>query len=131
MEGRLNILIVDDNKGFVRGLKMLLENFHSDKVNRIHTSYSGLQCFDILQKNKIDLIFMDYSMPGLNGADIAKRISNNFRYLKIIALTFHTEDIIVESMIYAGAHGYICKNELSIDLIGKHLDNARNSLMLL
>lgn len=72
---------------------------------------------------------MDYSMPGLNGTKITRVINRNYRYTKVIAVSFHDDNKVIEEMIYAGAHGYIQKSELNTTVLQEYLLNSKKYLM--
>jgi DNA-binding LytR/AlgR family response regulator len=42
----------------------------------IHMIDDGKEAYEFLKSNKVDLIFLDINMPGLNGVDLVKQLSN-------------------------------------------------------
>lgn len=79
-----NILLVEDNKANQKLIERILEK----EGYKIITADNGQDCLDILEKEKIDMIFMDYQMPVMDGptasAEIRKKYNDKFI---IIALT--------------------------------------------
>ncbi|MFB0998094.1 MAG: response regulator transcription factor [Flavobacteriales bacterium] len=64
-----------------------------------------------------DLIFMDINMPIMDGIEATRKIkSDKTRENKIIALSMHSEEFQIKSMIKSGASGYILKNTESEEL---------------
>lgn len=107
------VLIVDDNPHFIGALKFIIESSCKDKVAYVIEASSGVECLDILNSNTIDIIFMDIDMPELNGIETTKIIVDRYRNIKIIAVTFHTEEDYLIEIIEAGARGFIPKSKIT------------------
>ncbi|MDA3953981.1 MAG: response regulator transcription factor [Bacteroidales bacterium] len=117
----MNILIVDDNKQFRNALKYILQENLSDKYSELYEAENGDECIDIVKKQAIDVIFMDKEMPIMNGEEATKKIVDNYRNIKIIALSFHSELEDIKSMLEAGARNYIVKEEITSEVIANCL----------
>ncbi len=118
---KLKILIVDDNPHFVNALSFMLRDFFEDRIESIMTANDGLECLDQLKNRVCDMVFMDISMPNMNGIDATRYSTNLYRNLVVIALSFHSEMKYVVQMIEAGARSYILKDEISRDSLEKAL----------
>ncbi len=118
----MNILIVDDNKDFREALRFIIEENFSDKYENIFEVENGLQCLNFIKKQYVDFIFMDKQMPVMDGVEASKKIVDQFRNIKIIALSFHSELEDIKSMLEAGARNYIIKEEISPDVISRCLN---------
>lgn len=88
------ILIVDDDKDFRSEFKDCFEEYG------IVEAQDGREALGILKKpNEIDLVVLDYKMPGLTGIDVLKEIKKVDPKLSIILLTGHSsKDVIVEAL---------------------------------
>jgi len=64
------VLCVDDEKIGLRVRKLLLEG-HGFRVLTATTGQQGLDLFDT---NHVDVVVLDYYMPGLNGGDVAAEL---------------------------------------------------------
>jgi CheY-like chemotaxis protein len=109
----LNILIIDDNIQFIKALEFLLTETLNDKIGKIVTRIDSKDLLDLISKESINLIFVDYEMPEIKGNELIKIIKENNRYIKIIAISFHNEFEVLERMILAGANNYLTKDELT------------------
>ncbi|MBU0579554.1 MAG: response regulator, partial [Candidatus Margulisbacteria bacterium] len=69
-----SILYIDDSKDCLDSTLGLLELKYPQL--KIYTARQGEAAFDILFQNRIDLIFTDYSMPGMNGIQLAEKVRN-------------------------------------------------------
>jgi len=64
-----------------------------------------------------DVVIMDVSMPRMNGLEATARIAKENPAVKIVALTMHSSEEYVYSLLKAGARGYLLKESVSSDLI--------------
>ncbi len=79
------VLCVDDESIGLRVRKILLEShgFH------VLTANDGQQGLDLFTDNAIDLVVLDYYMPGLNGGDVAAEMRRRRPHIPIIFLSAH------------------------------------------
>ena len=110
-----DLLIVDDHEIVRAGIKRLVEN--TPNLNIVADLGSGEEAYQFLQKNTVDLIIMDVSMPGKGGIETTNQIKKRYPKIKILMLSMHDNAMIIEKAMKAGADGYILKNDLSDDLL--------------
>lgn len=67
------ILIVDDEKEIAEALK---EVFSLYEIDSVYTT-DGRSAYELLMKEKFDLILIDVNMPGMNGIDLITKLHNN------------------------------------------------------
>ncbi|MEE4197626.1 MAG: response regulator transcription factor [Bacteroidales bacterium] len=115
------VLIVDDNKQFIEAFRFFLEEHFKDRVEKIMEASNGLECIDILQKNAVDIVFMDLEMPVMNGIEATQKIIDLYRNITVVAVSFHSELEDIKQMLEAGARNYIIKEELSPEVIERCL----------
>lgn len=77
-----SILIVDDEQGVRESLRMILKFSH-----RVYLSQSGEEALNFIRENKIDLILLDLSMPGLSGLDTLREIRKISEDIDVIIVT--------------------------------------------
>lgn len=65
-------LIADDEQPARDRLKKLLAE-HADKVELIGEAQNGLECLEMIERLKPDLVFLDIQMPGLNGFEVLQQ----------------------------------------------------------
>ncbi len=119
----MTVLIVDDNKQFLEAFKFFLQENFSDRIEEIFEVSNGQECLDILKRNAIDIVFMDFEMPVMNGVEATKIIVDLYRNLKVVAVSFHSELEDMEKMLEAGARNYIIKEEISPEAVEKCFTN--------
>lgn len=118
---RQKVLIVDDNPHFANALKFLLLDSFDDKIENVSIVNDGDECLKVLYNNIYDMVFMDINMPKKNGIDTTKEITQLYRNLVVIAVSFHSEMKYVVKMIEAGARSYIIKDEINRESLERAL----------
>ena len=69
-------LIADDEEPALDRLKKLLAE-HSGKIEVIGEAQNGLECLEMIDRLKPDLLFLDIQMPGLNGFEVLQQTSHS------------------------------------------------------
>ena len=69
-------LIADDEQPALDRLKKLLAE-HSGKIEVIGEAKNGLECLEMIDRLKPDLLFLDIQMPGLNGFEVLQQTSHS------------------------------------------------------
>lgn len=100
----LKVLVVDDEKLIVKGIKFSLEQDSMD----VDTAYDGEEALQKVRENKYDIILLDIMLPKLNGFEVCKKI-REFSAVPIIMLTAKGEDEDKISGLEYGADDYITK----------------------
>lgn len=86
-------------------------------MNVIAEAPSAEAALEKLKSEKIDLMILDISMPGMGGLkciELAKKISPA---LKIIILSMHEDENYIKSAMQLGANGYVPKASADSELI--------------
>jgi DNA-binding response OmpR family regulator len=100
----MNILIVDDEKLLVKGLKASLEkeNFN------VYTAFDGKSGLDIVNREKIDLILLDIMLPVIDGVTFLRKVRENMT-TPIIMLTAKDDYADMVLGLELGADDYVTK----------------------
>ncbi|NLF82987.1 MAG: response regulator transcription factor [Candidatus Gastranaerophilales bacterium] len=106
---KISVLIVDDSKLTVVGLKTTLAQFEELKV--IGEVSDGKDALDVVPKLQPDVILMDIGMPVMDGIKATKELKKNKNMTsKIIMLTSHDSEQNVLDALSAGANSYCMKD---------------------
>ncbi|HAR37460.1 MAG: hypothetical protein A2W86_13985 [Bacteroidetes bacterium GWD2_45_23] len=112
---KVNILIVDDHRILVEGLKKLFA--HSETIQVMGVAYTGKECRNVISKAIPDVILLDINLPDVSGIDLCKEIKEQYPEIKIVALSSFNEYAIVRRMLENGASGYVVKNAMPEEII--------------
>jgi len=100
----MRILVVDDEKIIVKGIKFNLES----EGYEVETAHDGVAAIELLRNTQIDLVILDLMMPKMDGLEACKRI-REFSNVPIIMLTAKGEDTDKILGLDYGADDYITK----------------------
>ena len=113
----IKVVLTDDHHLIREGIKMMLSKVNNIKI--VGEANSGRAAIELVEENPggIDLILMDINMPGINGIEATKIISEKYPIIKILAFTMHAEETYITKMIKAGASGYVLKSSSKEELV--------------
>ena len=100
----MKILVVDDERTLVKGIKFNLEN----EGYQVECAYDGAAAVDLARNEKFDLLILDVMMPELDGLEACLRI-REFSNVPIIMLTAKSEDADKLMGFECGADDYLTK----------------------
>lgn len=100
----MKILVVDDEKTIVKGIKFNLEN----EGYQVDVCYDGETAVDMARHGEYAVILLDLMMPKLDGLGACQRI-RQFSTVPIIMLTARSEDADKIIGLESGADDYITK----------------------
>lgn len=111
----IKFLIIDD-QAIVR--ESLLENLKSvyEQIEVAQAS-SGKRGHEMVGDFNPDIIFMDISMPEMDGIATTRMILSDFPGQKIIGFSVNDNDEVLNRMLKAGATGYLLKTDMLEDFI--------------
>lgn len=98
------VLIVDDEKLIVKGIKFSLEQ---DSME-VDVAYDGNEALEKATNNQYDVILLDVMLPGLNGFEVCQMI-REFSDVPIIMLTAKGDDMDKILGLEYGADDYVTK----------------------
>ena len=104
----IRIALVDDHSLFRRGMRLLLASHPDFEV--VAEAASGEEFLELLPSLRPDVVFMDYSMPGLNGAQTTERALELMPDMKVVTLSMFGDNIYYTRMVECGAKGFLLKD---------------------
>jgi two-component system response regulator NreC len=137
MSAPLKILIADDHPIFRRGL---CEVITSDTgLELVGQAASGAEALNLIEALRPDIAIFDVHMPGLTGLQAARQLLAKKSPVKIILLTMHEDEELLNEALNLGIPAYVLKENAVEDLIrairsvadGKTFISATLSDMLL
>ncbi|MFI5236303.1 MAG: response regulator transcription factor [Ignavibacteriales bacterium] len=109
-----NALVVDDNDNF-RSNYIEYLNFQTD-LNIVGEAKDGYEAIQLIQKLSPDIVFMDISMPKMDGLTAAHLIKEKFPLVKVVIITIHEKEIFKEVAGTLPVDGFINKTAISHEL---------------
>lgn len=100
----MKILVVDDEKLLVKGMKFNLEN----EGYEVECAYDGAAAVELAREGNFDLIILDVMMPEVDGLEACMRI-REFSNVPVIMLTAKSEDSDKLMGFECGADDYLTK----------------------
>jgi DNA-binding NarL/FixJ family response regulator len=104
------ILIVDDNVFIRRTLRSVLEAQDEWKV--CEEASDGREAVAKFDREKFDVIVLDFQMPGMNGLDAAKQITQRSPSTPILMVTLHDSAQLAEEARKVGIRGVCPKTNI-------------------
>lgn len=103
------VTLVDDEKLFVNGLKLIIEQEADLEV--VYQAHDGQALLDMMKEESYasDVTLLDLSMPVLDGVDTLRIIDKEYPETKVIILSSHYNDSIILKLLEEGASGFLAK----------------------
>jgi two-component system NarL family response regulator len=105
---RIRILLVDDHQMMRDGLRSILDL--EDDLDVVGEAGNGYQALEMARTLQPDVTVMDVGMKDLNGIEATRQIIAQNPRAKVVALSTHSSEPYVISMLEAGACGYVLKD---------------------
>jgi DNA-binding NarL/FixJ family response regulator len=112
---KLDVLVADDHDIVRRGLRDLLEKQPGWKV--VAEATNGREAVEKAKLFKPDVSILDVSMPSLDGLEAARQIVQSGSQTKVLILTMHHSDPLIQQMLKAGVKGYVLKSDAATELV--------------
>ena len=125
MKEAIRIIIVDDHRLFRMGLRNTFQLTCPDIIV-IGEADCGEALFALAALNIADLVLLDINLPGMSGAQVARRLRNDFPALKILAISAENSAGTVKAMLEAGIDGFISKQRSDADELGEAIRSVMN-----
>lgn len=112
-----NILIVEDEESILELIAINLHQAGFNPIRALNAEYAE----NIIREALPDLIILDWMLPGMNGADFAKRVrsNSNTKSVPIIMLTAKSEEDDKLKGLDIGADDYMTKPFSPKELIAR------------
>lgn len=102
----MRILLVDDHRLFLEGLRNLLA---SEGIEVAGQAHDGFEALAAARRLRPDVILMDIHMPRCDGLSATRLIKAEMPECKIVILTMSEEDHELFDAVKSGASGYLLK----------------------
>jgi DNA-binding NarL/FixJ family response regulator len=114
----IRVVLVDDQTLVRTGFRMILDE--TEDITVVGEAADGIAALDTIRRTQPDVVLMDVRMPGIDGIQATRQISQfspaDSRPRVIILTTFDLDEY-VHAGLRAGASGFLLKDTLASDLL--------------
>ena len=111
----VRLLIADDHEIVRRGLRTVLETRPGWVV--VAEASDGREAIEKAEELDPHITILDISMPSMNGLEAARQIMKRVPETKILILSMHDSDPLIQRVLETGARGYLLKSDAARDLV--------------
>lgn len=109
---QIRVLLVDDHQVVREGLRRMLES--EEEIDVVAEAASFTEAMAAVEAHAPDVVLLDIRMPGVDGLETTRRLTQADPSCKVLILTMHTE--YLAEAIQAGATGYLLKDVTRAEL---------------
>src|SRR5438876_2005550 len=107
MAEEITTLIVDDHEVVREGLRLSLSRAPNIRV--VGEASDGESAIALAERRRPNVVIMDVRMPGMDGLQATKQISDKFPDVAALIFTAYSERSLLSRGLESGAKGYILK----------------------
>jgi DNA-binding NarL/FixJ family response regulator len=112
---RIRIIVVDDHPLVLVGLKALVQGDPTMQV--IGEAVDGQSALKLTAELRPDIVVLDLSMPGMNGAWVAQALRVQCPDCQTVILSVHEDRAYLRQLLELGVSGYVLKRSAPQELI--------------
>ena len=112
---KVRVLLADDHQMFREALCHLLQS--QPDMDVVGQAGDGLQVLELARQTNPQIVCMDISMPGMDGAEVTRTLRKALPQVMVVALSAYSDQQYVLDMLDAGASGFVTKAEASDELL--------------
>jgi DNA-binding NarL/FixJ family response regulator len=110
----IRIILADDHPVVRAGIRETLKAVPGVEI--VGEVGDGREAIELVKSTRPDMVFMDISLPGLNGLEAAERIIKAFPEVRVIILSRHENEEYYWRALKIGASGYLLKKSVVAEL---------------
>jgi DNA-binding NarL/FixJ family response regulator len=103
----ITCLIVDDHEVVREGLRLSLSR--AGHIRIVGEASDGESAVALAERRRPDVVIMDIRMPGMDGLEATKQLSNTAPEIAVLIFTAYSERSLLGRGLESGAKGYILK----------------------
>lgn len=110
----VRLLLADDHRIFLEGVKSLLESAGYEVVGGAARADEAIR---LARELKPDVVVMDVGLPDMSGVAAVRIMLRESPNQRVVLLTQHDEEVYVLEALRAGVAGYVLKRQAHADLV--------------
>ena len=107
MTSEITVLIVDDHEVVREGLRLSLSR--TPHIRVVGEAGDGQTAVSLAERRKPDVVIMDVRMPGMDGLEATRLITDRDPTVNVLIFTAYSERMLLSRGLESGARGYILK----------------------
>ena len=111
----IRIVIADDHPVFRRGLALMVAADPALEI--VADAADGIQALARIQEMKPDIAILDVNMPGRSGLDVIRELQRLGLTTRVIFLTMHRDEALLNTALDLGARGYLLKESAVEEIV--------------
>ena len=111
----IRIVIADDHPVFRRGLALMVAADPALEI--VADAADGIQALARIQEMKPDIAILDVNMPGQSGLDVIRELQRLGLTTRVIFLTMHRDEALLNTALDLGARGYLLKESAVEEIV--------------
>ncbi|MBM4170076.1 MAG: response regulator [Ignavibacteria bacterium] len=117
----IKVLFIEDNAEFAKLVKLFLDRAEDGRfeVSWKNNGRDGIEYAAVEQD--LDIILMDYFLPGLNGLEITRELQERKIDVPVIFLTVNKDVGLAVEVMKLGVADYLVKEEISTPILPKSI----------
>ena len=121
MKSNLRILLIDDEKAFIDTIALRLREECHHQTTIVYSALEAVQKLETMTAG-VDVILVDYDMPGMNGLEFLTWMKANGKETPVIVLTGMSSEEIASDAMKLGAYDYLRKEEFDLKSLAHAVD---------
>ncbi|HXG39076.1 MAG TPA: response regulator [Bacteroidota bacterium] len=118
-DGSIQVMLVEDNADFAKLVRLYLNKAEEARFDVLWKD-NGKEAIEAIKSiPTIDVVLMDYFLPGMNGLEVTQTLRNEKIDVPVVFLTVNKDMNIAVEVMKLGVRDYLVKEEIATPILPK------------